>query len=1440
MTPPGAPRLSSVVSESPGALTVVWEPPESDGGSPITAFRVLAALAGPRRLGGERRRLAEVPCKATACAAGPASCCGHVLTGLDAASAYAMEVRALSAAGEGLASLPALEEGSATWPPVRAEPGVPLLGAAPAVMVHHGEVELRITTAALSTGAVPLGGCTCTASLGGATTTGAASEWVAIAGLSTTSAYTFSCSVASVLGPASRPSPQTEPVMPVVPPPGPPQIVGLAWLSPATTIMVAVRSADPFLTAVACTAAPYGDSAAPSPVSGSAAAERDEEVTVWLEGLRGDSGYRIACIATNSDHARLPHAMDSPASLALELPPPPSAPVWKSAPLRLGPSDELQVDLEWTDDGYGPAASFECRVRAQNAEYPVETVESPGVLRFAPGGTFCEVSCRALRAMPGSLVGVVAGDFCPWSAPVAPWTPTATSTSPIGHPEAPVVQELLITGPREATVRVMPGSETPRGGSTAVCLASWRSCAEAERSCAPLEPTSGCRSGSDRSVRGRPPIAQAVANSTGSAVVVFEDLPTWRGTAEVYCWWDEDGSRVRSAKTCPFQPLAPPAAPSITAVKATGNRQLSVFVDPPQDNGGWAIASYVCYAEEAGITSRLAASADGDAPVFVFDALAAGSANSFTCTASHFYGESPRSDVALATARRAPDPPNITCLLSGEGLVEVHVSVPLADVAVGELAAAECRALRGTSAAPVDGGGVSMVPLPNGVADAIVCAVRSAAGLVTWSAPTPEVTAGMPLVASISAQGGAAAADVDLREVVAAELSLPASRVLVGSASADGCMSLEAGSRRLQAGSYEVQVRVVLPDARDIKAVSRGLELLPASSALSQRLGGAALGLARLPYLASPESTDTSLRSLAVLYRDGLGSAALAPPFNESRRDYVATVWTLGFTVSAEARSNLASVKIDGRQSPVYFDVTKVLPEYEAVSIEVTTASGRVSTYRLQVGFEARSCGSAGCGSNGTCDRLAGRCNCSSGYKGDACQAYCPGAEACNGQGVCDLQAGRCACNTSYAGPGCEERQCLECQNGGFCDDTIWRCRCTEGYSGDRCQELQCPNDCSGAGSCDGASGKCSCYEGYRGEDCGTEEERKVSLAKAVQVALVWGIRGYSVADASQPVYEAGFRPLDRDTQSWMLQVVSRARAREALRCRGDWLTSLERYAPEPVGEGLGQAVRDFFMTTESERYSGDVGTDGPGHDGQMLYIRISFRINVKQTTAAREMLELSRTWEAFVEEVNAAAPPGARMLMTSTSWAKAALEVGIIDSTVAAFASAMGMNVAVLLLFSRSLRLSLVTVTVTILVISTLLGFVTTVLRWEFGAIQAVAVTSFVGISIDYSLHLSHGFHVSKAPSRRLKAEDVLHRLGAAIALGGLTTLGASAFLMSCKLYLLHQLGVMLVANTCFALAYTFCFQTPVLMVMGPMKTSSAVFPFAAPCPGHNRDASP
>merc|ERR1712190_291293 len=160
-----------------------------------------------------------------------------------------------------------------------------------------------------------------------------------------------------------------------------------------------------------------------------------------------------------------------------------------------------------------------------------------------------------------------------------------------------------------------------------------------------------------------------------------------------------------------------------------------------------------------------------------------------------------------------------------------------------------------------------------------------------------------------------------------------------------------------------------------------------------------------------------------------------------------------------------------------------------------------------------------------------------------------------------------------------------------------------------------------------------------------------------------------------------------------------------------------------------------------------------------------------------------------------------------------------ITTSTIEAFVTSVVITFVSMLLFTGSPLLAFYTICTILLIVMTLLGCLTAVTGWPFGPVQIVGVIIFIGMSVDYSLHLTHGFnqHRLHFDSTKKAMSLSLRELGMSILGGAATTAGATLFLFPCWIHLFLQLGAMMFTSTILSLLFAKLFLAPLLMICGP-----------------------
>ena len=163
-------------------------------------------------------------------------------------------------------------------------------------------------------------------------------------------------------------------------------------------------------------------------------------------------------------------------------------------------------------------------------------------------------------------------------------------------------------------------------------------------------------------------------------------------------------------------------------------------------------------------------------------------------------------------------------------------------------------------------------------------------------------------------------------------------------------------------------------------------------------------------------------------------------------------------------------------------------------------------------------------------------------------------------------------------------------------------------------------------------------------------------------------------------------------------------------------------------------------------------------------------------------MLPTQKEWLKVFQQFNAANPKSVgEGRMISDAFTKMDTEIGIIYSTITSFAVSNLICLVCVIVFTGDLVVSVFTMLSIILIVITLMGFLFAVMGYTFGAIEAVGVTIFVGMSVDYALHMAHGYHGAHGDTRFEKIRQALAHLGVSIIGGAATTAGAAIFLFFC-----------------------------------------------------------
>jgi len=115
-------------------------------------------------------------------------------------------------------------------------------------------------------------------------------------------------------------------------------------------------------------------------------------------------------------------------------------------------------------------------------------------------------------------------------------------------------------------------------------------------------------------------------------------------------------------------------------------------------------------------------------------------------------------------------------------------------------------------------------------------------------------------------------------------------------------------------------------------------------------------------------------------------------------------------------------------------------------------------------------------------------------------------------------------------------------------------------------------------------------------------------------------------------------------------------------------------------------------------------------------------------------------------------------------------------------------------------------------------MGIMFVIFKFPFGPVEMLGTTVFIGLSINYVLHTIHAYQYSESKTRKEKVRDAMLAVGSPITGAAVSTFGACAFLLGCRVYLFRELGIMLCSIILMSYLYSIFFIPSVLSSIGPL----------------------
>ena len=217
----------------------------------------------------------------------------------------------------------------------------------------------------------------------------------------------------------------------------------------------------------------------------------------------------------------------------------------------------------------------------------------------------------------------------------------------------------------------------------------------------------------------------------------------------------------------------------------------------------------------------------------------------------------------------------------------------------------------------------------------------------------------------------------------------------------------------------------------------------------------------------------------------------------------------------------------------------------------------------------------------------------------------------------------------------------------------------------------------------------------------------------------------------------------------------------------------------------------------------------------KIKWVRLGIDTTLESTMDATKAEKVHLAWKKFLAKLDEVTPASlGKAKMSSFLWVRIMTELSLVRSTITAWAISNVSAFVVILLFTRSMYIALMTTACIFFIVICLLWFMVYVMQWPLGAMEALSVTIFVGMSCDYCLHFAHAFMHSEAPTQQLKVRQALTMVGNSILGAAITTIGSSVCLVFCVIVFFKKMGIIIIVNTVGSLFFALVFFPSMLSI--------------------------
>jgi len=235
--------------------------------------------------------------------------------------------------------------------------------------------------------------------------------------------------------------------------------------------------------------------------------------------------------------------------------------------------------------------------------------------------------------------------------------------------------------------------------------------------------------------------------------------------------------------------------------------------------------------------------------------------------------------------------------------------------------------------------------------------------------------------------------------------------------------------------------------------------------------------------------------------------------------------------------------------------------------------------------------------------------------------------------------------------------------------------------------------------------------------------------------------------------------------------------------------------------------------------------------NGTVRFARVSFRWSAQRGIPVAMMRQIYDRTVAFLDAKYVPIPALGTPFVHNGgfSWMETSEELVLV--VLQGFAVIFPCAFVILLISNGSLITSAYAILTLVLVTGSLLGGVKLAFGFALGIKEAIAGNIVIGLSIDYTLHLSHSYMSSSSETREGKVLDAATSMAVTVVAGFTTTFGAAMFMSPCQLTFFTDMVILLGGTVIFSIIYGLFFFMPLMAIAGPRGKSRSLYGHAVHC---------